>query len=232
MADACNLSQVMTKPTRISNTAVGAKKSSCIDHIFTNLLKHCSQADSVAVGCSDHNLIALTRKHKIPKSGVMIVNRRSWRRSDAVSFMNDVSNVQWSDMSQENDANTALNIFMDKLMRLVDKHAPLRKRSVKNSSAPWIDEELRALMLERDKVKAVAQNSGHTADRICYCKLRNKVTKLNHIKKKIYFKERIHTSSNDTKKLWKTLNDIMCRKARQSQKYVESDSHFITNQLR
>ena len=63
---------------------------------------------------------------------------------------------------------------------LVDKHAPLRKRSVKNSSAPWIDDELRALMLQRDKAKAVAQKSGNTTDIMCYCKLRNQATKLNN----------------------------------------------------
>lgn len=44
-------------------------------------------------------------------------------------------------------------------------------------------------------------------DRRYHCKLRNQATKLNHTKKKIYFRERIHTSTNDSKKYKKT-NDI------------------------
>ena len=156
MADICNLTQVVTQPTRISITTDGVKTSTCIDHIFTNIHELCSPAVSAAVGCSDHNLIALTRRTKMIRSGVRIIYRRSYKRFNPDLFVNDVQDLQWSDLCQVNDVNIALNIFMDKFGKLVDKHAPLRKRSVKGSSAPWLDKELRSLMLQRDNAKTTA----------------------------------------------------------------------------
>lgn len=114
--------------------------------------------------------------------------------------MNDVKDLEWSDVFQENYVNIALKHFMDKLVKLVDKHAPLRKRSVKGSSAPWLDGELRSLMLQRDNAKAAAHKSVCSLDRNNYCKLRNKVTKLNYIKKKEYFKQKNSNTVNDGKK--------------------------------
>jgi len=44
---------------------------------------------------------------------------------------------------------------------------------------------------------------------INYCKLRNKVTKINKRKKKEYYKNRIDSVKHDGKKLWHILNEIM-----------------------
>ena len=68
VANVCNLTQVMTLPTRTFTNRSGITSSTCIDHIFTNMAEHCSKAVSVALGCSDHNLVALTRKTKMPKA--------------------------------------------------------------------------------------------------------------------------------------------------------------------
>ncbi len=66
MADVCNLTQLITQPTRISTKVNNVSTSSCIDLIFTNNQELCSKAVSVAVGCSDHNLIAITKRQKFP----------------------------------------------------------------------------------------------------------------------------------------------------------------------
>ncbi len=64
MADISNLKQLITQPTRISIKVNNVSTSSCIDLIFTNNQELCSKALSVTVGCSDHNLIAITKKKK------------------------------------------------------------------------------------------------------------------------------------------------------------------------
>ncbi len=67
-AKTCNLTQVVTLPTRMFINKFGITKSTCIDHIFTDMPEHCSKAVSVPLGCSDHNLVAIMRKTKIPKA--------------------------------------------------------------------------------------------------------------------------------------------------------------------
>lgn len=70
-----------------------------LDYIFTDIHELCSQV----VGCSDHNLIVLTRKTKMPKYRVRIVYHRSWKRFYADSFGKDVKDLKWSVVYQEND---------------------------------------------------------------------------------------------------------------------------------
>ncbi len=43
--------------------------------------------------------------------------------------------------------------FNEILMKIVDHHAPLKKFTVKNVITPWLDKELRELMIERDQAK-------------------------------------------------------------------------------
>ena len=67
------------------------------------MAEHCSKAVSVALGCSDHNLVALTRKTKIPKAGPKVIYRRSYRGFNQDSFVDEIKNVQWLEVCSEDD---------------------------------------------------------------------------------------------------------------------------------
>ena len=62
---------------RQRRNVLGITSSTCIDHIFINTAEYCSKAVSVALGYRDHNLVALTRKTKIPKAGPKVIYLRS-----------------------------------------------------------------------------------------------------------------------------------------------------------
>lgn len=84
--------------------------------------------------------------------------------------------------------NIALKISMDQLVTLrLDEHAPLRGRSARGSTTPWIVDDLRSLMAQRNKAKVDAHKSGGFLDKSFNCNLRNKVTKLNYFKKERIF---------------------------------------------
>lgn len=67
----------------------------------------------------------------------------------------------------------------------MDKHAPLKKVTVRTVNAPWIDEELKKCMADRDRIKRAAIKSGDLLEWQLYCKIRKEVTKLNRKKKKL-----------------------------------------------
>ena len=73
VTSACNLVQVISQPTRVVTNSTGMKSSTCIDHIFTNAAEMRFKAVSRSIGCSDHNIIAISRKTKVPKAGPNIV---------------------------------------------------------------------------------------------------------------------------------------------------------------
>ena len=224
----CNLAQVVDEPTRITIGSEGNLLRTCIDHIYTNASMKCSKATSIPVGYSDHNLISITRMTRTPKPKMKIILTRLYRNFDEDSFLSEISNVHWNTVSSELDPETALNVFMSLFMDIVNRHVPLKKITVKNRPAPWLDNNLRALMMERDLAKKAFVKSGSMEDKLRYCQLRNNVTKLNKIKRRDYYKQRLYDARLDGKKLWNVLNDIMGRKSNVSTPFVESNGLVLT----
>ena len=83
-----------------------------------------------------------------------------------------------------------LDVFMKLLLPVMDKHAPVKKLTLKTVKAPWIDEA------ERDRMKGPIR-SGNYSECQDYCKIRNNVTKLNRKKKKMYYVTKINDIKHD-----------------------------------
>ena len=101
MTSACNLVQVINQPTRVFPNKTGTVSSTCIDHIYTNAAELCSKAISVTIGFSDHNLVGISRKAKVPKAGPKILHKTSYRGFCRDLYVNDVRKICWSDVSKE-----------------------------------------------------------------------------------------------------------------------------------
>lgn len=153
VADACCLKQMVTQPTRLNINSRGNNTSSCIDHIFLNESDFYSKAFSVPVGCSDHNVVAIARKSKVPKAKPRVVCKRSYRVFSQEAFLKDVNNICWSTIYDEKEPDKALAVILEKFEPVMDKHAPVRKLTAKTHRAPWVDKELKDHMALRDKAK-------------------------------------------------------------------------------
>ena len=86
---ACNLVQAINQPTRVVTNSTGMKSSTCIDYIFTNATENCLKAVSKSIGCSDDNIVAISRNTKVPKAGPNIVYMRSYNRFCSDSYVVD-----------------------------------------------------------------------------------------------------------------------------------------------
>ena len=73
VTSACNLVQVINQPTRVFTNTSASRSTTCIDHIFTNTVERCSKVVYLPIVCSDHNIVAISRKAKVPKAGPKIV---------------------------------------------------------------------------------------------------------------------------------------------------------------
>lgn len=103
ITDACGLTQVVTEPTRVCVKRDGSRTSTCIDHIFTNTAELCTKGLCIPVGCSDHNLVAILRKTKVPKAGPKIIFKRSYKHFKEDHFIEDVRNICWDSVLEKND---------------------------------------------------------------------------------------------------------------------------------
>lgn len=228
-ATVCNLSQVIHLPTRINVNWDESVTSTCIDHFFTNCAEKCSKAVSVPVGFSDHNITALAIKIKVPKAGPKVIYKRMYKTFCENDFVSDVESIQWDIVLEKVHAEVALDSFMNLFSAVCDKHAPIKKRSVRSIKAPWLDDELRNYMKERDLLKKYAITSGSSADWQAYRSLRNKITKFNRQKKKHYYHSKFEECYGDSKKLWKVMNEAMGRsKMSKTPSFIEQNGEFIT----
>lgn len=95
--------------------------------------------------------------------------------------MNEVEQVDWSLVCNENNWEIALNIFMNLLMEIANRHAPLKNCIVRSKSARWLDKELLDLMTLRENANKTLNKLGSKSERQVYCQLRNLVTKLKKV---------------------------------------------------
>lgn len=133
---------------------------------------------------------------------------KSFSESD---FINDVKNVHWDTVLQCTHAEVALNTFCKLFSAVCDRHAPIKKFSVRSSRSPWLDGDLKRVMKERDQLKKTAVASGNSADWQAYRSLRNKVTQMNRQKKKHYYKTKFDECGKNSKQIWKMVNELLGR---------------------
>jgi len=225
-----NLTQMVKDPTRICTNVNGTETSSCIDLLFTNRPDLFTCAKSSPLGCTDHNLVYITRKTKPPKGQPTITHKRSYKKFNQLKFLQDISEVPWHLVSNEQDVNDALHCFMTLFTQVVDEHAPVRKSTVRSSPAQWVDGDLRELMTLRDDAKKEAQASGLSSDYMVYKRLRNVVVRENRKKKKAHYRELLdtHSCNGDTKKLWRVINGILGRNTCDTPKFIETNGKILT----
>ena len=90
-------------------------------------------------------------------------------------------------------------------------HAPLRTRRVSSKRSPWVTNELRHLIFNRDFLKKRAISSKDSQKWSQYRHARNQVN--NEIKKakRLYFTKNLDKHKGDMKKTWKLINEINSR---------------------
>ena len=83
------------------------------------------------------------------------------------------------------------------------------KRRVKNSNPPWVNDHLLHSIRERDFLKKRASQTQTVEDWEYFKKKRNVVSKENRNLKKNYYRDKIYENKQNSRKLWKTLNEFV-----------------------
>ena len=84
LADFCDcycLSNTITEPTRVTNTS-----ETLIDVILVNRTERWTKSGMLKLGISDHDLVYIVRKLRLPKSKVQTIESRSMKKFNEASF--------------------------------------------------------------------------------------------------------------------------------------------------
>ena len=127
------------------------------------------------------------------------------------------------------DVDSGVDLWKTLFSNVANSHAPIKKTKIKGIPAPWMTSELSQLMHDRDyhHTKAVKSNSKHHW--LKYRKLRQAVNKRVKKCKASYFKDLIEMSSRNPGELWRTLNEITCRKDMSQPSFIQCNEIQVTD---
>ena len=193
------LHQLVQSPTRVT-----PKSSTLIDHVYTTKPDSVLFTDVPILSISDHYPVVCTLSHRVPKikrNQHSYISYRSFKNFNEALFLSDLDAAPFSDIFNLTDPNKALSLWYKLLLEALNKHAPVRHKRVRRPSLPpWLTEELKQAMAQRDRLR----KDKNFAD---YKRQRNKVKHLVRKAKRAYFKKLVD-EENSTSSIWRALRSI------------------------
>ena len=129
-------------------------------------------------------------------------------------FLRDLRMNEWNRVSMLNNPNEMWNFWKHLLMSVIDKHAPLKTKRIRNKRSPWITNELLREIYKRDFLKKKAASTNDPLIWKEFKGARNKVNNSIKKAKRKYFSEKLDTSKCNPRKTWRLINELQSRQCK------------------
>ena len=136
---------------------------------------------------------------------------RNKKHFDANLFKQQIALIDWTELYNCLDVNSAYGMFEEKYLEKLNAMAPFKKSQVRNRVTPWVAESTTDLMKERNQARIKAAESNLPEDWTNFRLLRNRCTAKIIKDKNKYMKDRYETfqAENDVKGLYRHLKSHM-----------------------
>ncbi|CAH2091775.1 unnamed protein product [Euphydryas editha] len=181
-------------------------RPSLIDIISVSKPTLCVSHGQMDAPFSHHDLIYLTYKVRPPKVKGKVLLQRNFKHMDLERLRDDVKNIDWSAIMSANNIDTMVDSLTTELIRLYDKHAPVRPVRMKHAPAPWLSPAIKRTMAKRDKAKSRNKREPSAKNLDAYKKLRNVCNRMCRDAKRRY----IHSTIRDLcqTQVWRFLRSL------------------------
>ena len=132
------------QPTRITHHT-----ATLIDNVFFNSISHHTISGNILYDLTDHlpNFLIINKFSALPKG--FKIFKRDFSLFNEQNFLQEMQSVNWNLESLDDNVNEMFDTFNSELMKIIDKHIPLKQLSrkdvkhVKHRSKPWITSGIR-----------------------------------------------------------------------------------------
>ena len=168
-----HLKQIVKIPTRGDNI---------LDKILTNFPSFYKEPVSAGkVGASDHDMIlAIPTNVGLKTAHKVSVKYRPVNPTQKYDLANAVSAVNWNKLYTSGSCEEMYKFFETKISELINKHLPIKTKTIVPNEKPWITPAFRSLIAQRQRAKL----SGNVET---YKLIRNKVNKLSKSLKETFY---------------------------------------------
>ena len=99
------------------------------------------------------------------------------------------------------------------LLKAINRHAPLIQKKVHGRDCPWLTNNLRKAMHERDGSLKVARRSMSASDWAAYKRKRNQVNNSLRKEKNSFNRKLLCENRNNPRQFWKTIKQVYANKS-------------------
>ncbi|KAJ1531320.1 hypothetical protein ONE63_000004 [Megalurothrips usitatus] len=178
-----------------------------LDMIASSLSERLVYFNQCASGLSNHDLLTAVFSLDVPRFTPRLSTFRSFRNFNLEHFKKDIVDIPWHDMFHLQDINSKLDYFYQQVYALFDKHAPYISVKVKHKPSPWLTDELKRMIKERDKMYEKVKYSKDHILIAQFKKLKNR-TKSEIRNAKVRYAYGILNNCNSSQTLWKNLKKL------------------------
>ena len=167
-------------------------------------------SDNTGKIAKDHFAVTFNASAAKPPPVKKNVSYRKLRSIDVESFKSDILTSEVFKLPECRDVENLVSVYNNELSVLIDKHAPLRSKTITlRPSCPWFTEELHDAKHLKRKLERKWQSTRLTIDHSVYrnqCAIVNKTLKKARID---YYSEKVESSERDQKSLFKITKHLL-----------------------
>ena len=212
--------QMVLDPTRHQ----ARDSPSLLDHVYVTDCSYIERVYNSSLVDSDHNTVGTRLRHDGQVHHHKVIESRDIAGIDADDFEREflISNL-W-EIFTEADVDTAVQKLNTKINRVLDLLAPVKSTVIRKNFAPWINDDIKIQLRERNKLHRIAQISGNQEDWTRYKKYRNKLRNLMRNTEEDYTKNWLN--QDDVKTKWSRIRNMSGLDKTQSNHDVEIMTNF------
>ena len=109
-------------------------------------------------------------------------------------------------------------IFKDNL----NKHAPIKKKHIRENHTNFVTKDLRKALMLRSRLQNIFLKERSLESKKAYKKQRHNFVKMVKKAKRVHFQNIILSEITDNKKFWKTVSPLFGSKVKTNQKYISN----------
>lgn len=203
---------LINKPTRVNST-----KATLIDNIFTNNIFNNDKCFNgiLVTDISDHFPVCyINSKSDVSDKQNNMSYCRVCKPANYESFKCAVSDIDWSDVLNNSNAQESFTSFNNTLLSLVDKHFPKKAVNHKKSSMykPWLTSAIKKSIVVKNKLYNQYILSPSPLRESQYKLYKNKLTVIIRNAEKDYYQNLLIVHKSNISMSWKIMNNILNRK--------------------
>ena len=200
-----NLKNLVKEPTCYKNP----QNPSCIDWILTNKSRYFKNTTTIDFGLSDfHKMILTSFRFQYKPGAPKITYYRSYKHFDKQKFKDELQIAMNEGMVNNYEE------FETKFIEVLEKHAPLKKKTLRANNAPYMTKNLRKAMMKRTELATRYNKTRNIEDYHNFRKQRNFVNRLYKKERKKYFNSLDKNDIENVKQFWKVWNPLISDKCR------------------